>query len=160
MHARSAGHSAAALIGFLGACFAISALGALATAGSVDTWYRTLAKPSFNPPNWIFGPVWSVLYIMIGIAGGLLWMLKSQYPELMVLFFIQLIFNFAWSFIFFGAHRIGLALIDIFLMWVFIGLTILFSFWAVPLVAYLLFPYFLWVSFAAVLNVELWRLNR
>lgn len=142
-------------------CFIISGLAGLVTKRNIKTWYGDIKKPSFNPPSWIFGPVWSVLYIIIGVAGGLLWSIRAHYELIFFVFLIQLVLNFAWSFIFFGAHRIGLALIDIFLMWVFIGLTILFSFSShVFLVASLLIPYFLWVSFAGVLNFELWRLNR
>ncbi len=133
----------------------------MATASSVGTWYQTLAKPSFNPPDWVFAPVWTTLYILMGVAGWLVWRASGwgRATSALVLFAVQLALNLAWSFLFFGGRHIGLALIEIVLVLAAIVVTaFLFrrhSGWA----ALLLLPYAAWVSFATVLNAALWRLN-
>jgi benzodiazapine receptor len=124
-----------------------------------DAWYAALAKPSFNPPNWIFAPVWSTLYVLIGIAGWLVWSRDRTAPS-MTLWWAQLVLNFLWSPAFFALHRIDLALIVIVLL-----LTTIWAFVAVaarrqPAAALLFVPYGLWVGFATVLNAALWMLNR
>lgn len=128
------------------------------TARAIPGWYRELRKPSFNPPNWIFGPVWTLLYFMMGVAA---WMV-SQTPSPVLplaLFLIQLTLNFFWSLIFFGAKRPGLALTEIFFLWSAILLTML-SFFSVDARAgWLMLPYLLWCSFATLLNREIVRLN-
>ena len=132
-----------------------------ATAANIKGWYTTLVKPSFNPPNWIFAPVWTILYVLMGIALYLIWKqpVSLRRSNSLRLFFIQLFLNFCWSFLFFHFHRIGLALIDIFLLWIFIIAT-MFSFSKSDRkAAWLLFPYFCWVSFAAILNGALFGLN-
>jgi translocator protein len=125
-------------------------------------WYAALAKPAFNPPSWIFAPVWTALYLMMGIAAWLVWRragFRDGGPALAV-FAVQLILNGLWSWIFFGQHRIGAALVDIVLLWAAI-LACLALFWRrQPAAGALLLPYLVWVSFAAVLNAALWRLNR
>ena len=139
---------------------AIGSLAGFFTASSVNGWYTTLVKPSFNPPNWLFAPVWTSLYIMMGIAFFLVWKSNVPVKEKAYLFFgLQLILNFFWSILFFSMHALGVALIEIILMWVCILLTIV-SFYPISKpAAYLLIPYLLWVSFASVLNFSIWKLN-
>ena len=132
------------------------------TAGNVTGWYQTIQKPSWNPPSWIFGPVWTTLYILIGIALFLVWrsdVAESVKNTAIILFAVQLVFNFFWSLIFFEMHEPGWAFAEIVVMWVLILLTI-FSFGKVSsLAAWLLVPYISWVSFASILNYTIWRLN-
>jgi translocator protein len=141
-------------------CLAVGGISGYITADAIPGWYVNINKPSFNPPNWIFGPVWTTLYIMMGIAFFLIW--KSQSPlkhKAMLIFSVQLILNFFWSILFFNFHLLGFALIEILCMWLFILLSII-SFYPVSKVAaYLLIPYLLWVSFASVLNFAIWQLN-
>jgi translocator protein len=141
---------------------AVGAIAGRATFSEIRNWYAGLIKPSFNPPNWIFGPVWTTLYVMMGVALFLVWRssVKAETKRLaMTVFFVQLVLNFAWSFIFFRFHLIGWAFAEILLMWVMILLTIiLFSRISKP-AAWLLVPYIAWVSFASVLNFAIWRLN-
>ncbi|MBL7730899.1 MAG: tryptophan-rich sensory protein [Chitinophagaceae bacterium] len=132
------------------------------TVSGVESWYTTIQKPSWNPPNAVFGPVWTTLYIMMGVALFLVWKANTS-NELkkiaFALFAIQLLFNFAWSFIFFYLHQPGWALVEIVVLWILILLTI-FAFAQVNKVAaWLLVPYISWVSFATILNYTLWRLN-
>jgi len=141
------------LVGLLGTPFTISA---------IPTWYATLTKPFFAPPNWIFGPVWTLLYFLMGVAFYLIWKQdwkKEKVKTARNYFFVQLALNFAWSPIFFGLRSPILGLIVIVAMWVFIVLTIKkfypLSKWA----AYLLIPYLLWVSFATLLNAAIAVLN-
>lgn len=133
------------------------------TITGVDSWYQTINKPSWNPPNWVFGPVWTTLYIMMGIALFLVWK-EDTSEELkkiaIALFAVQLILNFFWSFIFFNQQQPGWALVEIIAMWFFILLTI-FAFAQVnKTAAWLLVPYISWVSFATILNYTIWQLNR
>ncbi|MBN2587169.1 MAG: tryptophan-rich sensory protein [Candidatus Fermentibacteraceae bacterium] len=121
-------------------------------------WYETLEKPSFNPPGWIFGPVWTLLYILMGTAAWLVWKEQGFSPAL-ILFIAQLALNALWSYLFFGANRPDLAFFEIVVLWVLILLTMIFFWKARTLAGALLVPYLLWVSFASVLNFSLWRLN-
>ena len=140
----------------------VGGLSGFFTTSSISGWYTTINKPSFNPPNWIFGPVWTLLYIMMGIALFIIWKSETDAvlkKQALIFFFIQLVINFCWSLLFFFCESPGWALIDIVLMWVFILLTI-FSFSKISsLSAWLLVPYISWVSFAAVLNFAIWKLN-
>ncbi|MEJ5167334.1 MAG: TspO/MBR family protein [Thermoanaerobaculia bacterium] len=140
------------IIGFFGSIF---------TSTSVSTWYPTLNKPSFNPPNWIFGPVWTTLYILMGISFYLIWK-KTNFKEnrtVFIFFFIQLFFNLSWSFFFFTLKSPFLALIDIILLLIFIIFTIL-SFYKISKVSsYLLLPCLFWVLFATILNFSILILN-
>jgi len=125
---------------------------------SPGEWYQNLEKPSFNPPGWVFGPVWTILYIAMGIAAWLVWKERGFSPVLYI-FLGQLVLNALWSYLFFGANRPDLAFFEILLLWVLILLTML-LFWKVRTAAgILLLPYLLWVTFASVLNFALWRLN-
>lgn len=140
----------------------VGALGGWATAQSVKTWYLTLNKPSFNPPNWLFAPVWTTLYILIGIAAYLVWTKRDQivhFPRTVAIYLIQLILNLAWSFIFFYLHEVGFALAEIILLLIMIVVNAL-MFYRINKWAGLIFiPYFLWVSFASFLTYNILILN-
>lgn len=139
----------------------IGATAGIATASSIGGWYVTLNKPFFNPPNYLFGPVWSTLYILMGISFFLILQSpNSQFKKKAItIFCIQLCLNFAWSFIFFKFQLIGLALLEIILMWLAI-LNMILQFKKInKIAAYLQIPYLLWVSFATILNLNLWWLN-
>lgn len=140
----------------------IGAIGAFFTASSVDTWYKTINKPSFNPPDGIFGPVWTSLYILIGISAYLVWQKRDQidkFPRTVAIYLIQLVLNLLWSFIFFYAHEIGMALVEIIMLLVVIIINAL-VFYRIDKAAGLLFiPYILWVSFATVLTYNIFVLN-
>ena len=149
------------LAAFVVLCLAISALGGWATATSVTTWYPTLTKPAFNPPNWVFAPVWTALYLMIAVAGWRVWKARgfAGARAEMSVYALQLALNLVWSFVFFGAQAIGAALVEILVLLAAIVANV-WLFWRVDRVAgLLLVPYAAWVSFAAVLNDALWRLN-
>jgi tryptophan-rich sensory protein len=137
-------------------------LGSVVTFPSIPSWYSTLIKPPFSPPNWIFGPVWTALYILMGIALWLVWEkgLKHQKVRFAFwLFIIHLAVNAGWSVVFFGLHSILGGLIVIIILWVLIA-TLMLKFYAIDRrAAYLLVPYILWVSFATVLNYSLLLLN-
>ena len=146
---------------FIAINVAVSALGGWVTAGSVGTWYAALEKPSFNPPNWIFAPVWSALYLMIAIAGWRAWRRAAGREARLALtvYAVQLALNLSWSFVFFGAHLIGPALAVSAALLAAI-LANAFLFWRIDRAAgALLAPYAAWVSFATLLTAALWRLN-
>jgi translocator protein len=141
----------------------VGGIGGIATARAIPTWYQQLEKPAWNPPEWIFGPVWTVLYLMMGVASWLVWRHGWEVPRVRLalgVFAVQLLFNLLWSLIFFGWQRIGLALLEITLLWALVGITTLRFFSLSPLAGLLLFPYWLWTSFAAALNAAIWWLNR
>ena len=149
------------LAGFAGLCLLVSALGGAVTATSVTSWYPTLVKPTFNPPNWAFGPVWTVLYICMAVAAWRVWRQRSAPGRGVALsvFGVQLALNLAWSFIFFGAQRIDLAMVDIVLLLLSIVVTAV-LFWRIDRPAGLLFvPYIVWVGYAATLTLSLLILN-
>lgn len=131
------------------------------TVQSITNWFQYIKKPSWNPPDWLFGPVWTLLYILMGIALAFIW--HSNHPaknKAILLFAFQFALNLAWSFIFFNQHLIGWALAEILLMFVAIVLTI-FSFYKINKTgASLLFPYLAWVVFASILNAAIWLLNK
>ncbi len=145
-------------------CVIVGAVSGLITKQSVETWYPTLIKPSFNPPNWLFAPVWSALYIMMGIAAGFVWnridIQKETVKKGLLFFAIQLALNALWSFIFFGLHNPMLALIEIVLLWLMIYETFVLFNKVHKIAGYLFIPYILWVTFALVLNASIWWLNR
>lgn len=150
------------LILCIGVCQLAGIIGSFYTTDAIPTWYASLNKPSLNPPNWIFGPVWITLYTLMGISLYIVWKKGSETPGVksaMVIFFIQLIFNSAWSIIFFGSHNIFGALIVIIILWLLILLTIVFFQRLSNIAAYLLIPYILWVSFASYLNYSIYVLN-
>jgi translocator protein len=151
----------ASLLVFLVLAFAVAAAGGAVTAGSVQGWYQGLAKPVFNPPDWLFAPVWSVLYLMIALAGWRLWRRRAVPAGRAALrwWALQLGFNLAWSFVFFGARLPGAALADIVLLLGAIGVTILLARPVDRFAAWLLAPYAAWAAFAALLNASIWYLN-
>jgi tryptophan-rich sensory protein len=145
------------LLVFLALTFAAAGVGSLATTPNIATWYATLAKPSWNPPNWIFGPVWTFLYISMAVAAWLVWRKGNVDP--LVLYAIQLLLNAAWSWLFFGFHLPGAAFIEVVALLIAILATTI-AFWPKSMAAgILMLPYFGWVAFATVLNFTIWRLN-
>jgi len=145
-------------------CLAIGYLSGMVTRESITTWYPTLIKPIFNPPNWIFAPVWTVLYIMMGVAGGMVWNRietdEANVKRGFMFFIIQLGLNALWSYLFFGLHNPLLALTEIVLLWLMIFETYNQFKKIDKTAALLLLPYLGWVSFATVLNAGIWWLNR
>ncbi|MFC1787284.1 TspO/MBR family protein [Halobacteriota archaeon] len=143
-------------------CQLAGIIGAFFTSPSISTWYAALEKPSFNPPNWLFSPVWITLFILMGISLYLIWSqgTKTKYFKIAITFFgIQLALNILWSIIFFGLKSPFFAFIEIVILWIAILATI-FKFSKISkTAAYLLIPYLLWVSFAAVLNFSIWVIN-
>ncbi len=143
-------------------CLFIGFMSGFATQNSISDWYPTLNKPSFNPPNWIFAPVWIILYIMMGIAAGIVWS-KGYYHKwvktALYHFGFQLLLNGMWGIVFFGLKRPDIALLVIIVLIVLILLTIKWFKVVNKTAAYLMIPYLLWVSFAAVLNFMIWKLN-
>lgn len=143
-------------------CQLAGIIGSLFTFSAIPTWYATLNKPTFSPPNWLFGTVWTTLYLLMGISLYRVWISKTKKKEKMegvVFFIIQLVLNALWSILFFGMQNPALAFVEIIFMWLFIVVTI-FRFEKVDkLAAYLLVPYLLWVSFASILNFSIWQLN-
>lgn len=143
-------------------CLLVGFLSGFATQSSVNDWYLTLNKPSFNPPNWVFGPVWTILYILMGIAAGLVWA-KGFYhiwvKTALYNFGFQLIFNVLWSVVFFGFKNPFWALLVILFLLALILLTIKWFNVVSRTAAYLMIPYFIWVCFATVLNYKIWEMN-
>jgi translocator protein len=140
----------------------VGAVSGFFTASSAKDWFVTLSKPSFNPPAWLFAPVWTILYIMMGVAFAIVWhshsKLQKKYTAY-TYYWLQLLLNFSWSFLFFFYRRPDLALIDIMLLFIMIASTI-FSFKKISkTAAWLLVPYLCWVGFATALNFEIWRMN-
>ena len=148
------------LVVFLAICLVVSGLGGAITATSVGTWYQTLEKPGFNPPDWVFAPVWTTLYVLMAIAGWRVWRRRTAAGwRALAVFAVQLALNLAWSFLFFGLQRIDLALAEIvILLFAILANTVVF--WRIDRVAGALFvPYLLWVAYATLLTAALWRLN-
>lgn len=144
-----------ALCGFVILCFSAAALGALTPPGP---WYQALAKPSWNPPAWVFGPVWTLLYLGMAVAAWRVWR-KPQAQLALFAFGLQLLLNAAWSPIFFGAHALGWALVEILCLLLTIIWTMVLFFRRDCWAGMLFVPYAMWVSFASFLNATLWRLN-
>jgi translocator protein len=150
-----------ALIIFIVICFIAAGLGSLATTPKIPNWYANLAKPAWTPPGWVFGPVWTLLYLMMAFAAWLIWrqlgLAGAKVP--LAIFAIQLALNSLWSFIFFGLQKPGYAAMEITVFWLAIIATMI-TFWRFSsLAGAMLIPYLLWVSFAAVLNFSIWRMN-
>ncbi len=137
-------------------------LGTIFTASAIPTWYATLEKPALNPPSWVFGPVWTILYALMGVAAFLVWRQgweKKEVKQALGVFGMQLILNAVWSILFFGAQNPFIALIDILLLLCAIVLTMGVFFRVSKPATYLLIPYLVWVSFATYLNWSIYRLN-
>ena len=142
--------------------FIAAAIGSFFTSSAVMTWYTTLQRPSFSPPNWIFAPVWTILYLLMGISLYLVWREGWDNKDVkkgMIVFFIHLVLNAAWSIIFFGLQLPFYAFVEIIFLWFSIYLTMLLFSNVSRKAAYLLVPYILWVSFALVLNYFIFILN-
>jgi tryptophan-rich sensory protein len=149
-------HSVLVLCGFVGVCFLAASSGAIFRPGS---WYEKLAKPWWRPPNWLFAPAWTVLYIAIAISGWSAWRNGGSAAAFTV-YFVSLSFNAAWSAFFFGLRRPDLALVDLCLLWLSIVATILVFHPISRFASLLLLPYLAWVTFAGLLNLTIWRMNR
>ncbi|KKP89182.1 MAG: Tryptophan-rich sensory protein [Berkelbacteria bacterium GW2011_GWA2_35_9] len=145
----------------VGSVFLTALIGSLATFRAIDGWYQALTKPIFNPPNWIFGPVWTVLYLILIVV---LFLILNSNPtkhrqKVLNLFYLQLFFNALWSIVFFGFNLIGSALFTIAILWFLIFLCITNANKFSLNSGWLMIPYLLWVSFASVLNYSIWLLN-
>jgi tryptophan-rich sensory protein len=143
-------------------CFVLGSSGGLITINEIPGWYATLQKPSFNPPNWLFGPVWTALYIMMGVAFYLVWRTPPSAARKKALsaFLVQFALNCAWTPVFFALHQLGAALVVIVLMWTAILRTIFLFAPFSKTASWLLVPYISWVSFATLLNAAIWWLNK
>ncbi len=145
-------------------CLTVGYSSSTVTKSGVETWYPTIIKPVFNPPNWVFMPVWTLLFVLMGIAAGLIWdKIKEQNAEVkkaLGFFLIQLALNAIWSYLFFGLKNPMLALIEIALLWLMIYETYLKFIKINKTAGYLLIPYMAWVGFAAILNASIWWLNK
>lgn len=141
---------------------AIGGIAGLFTTEEIPDWYATLNQPSFNPPNWVFGPVWTTLYMILGISLFLIWKLPASKirNQAILIFMVQLFLNFCWSFFFFYFKMIGLALIDIVALWIMIVVMLVQFYKLKPVAAYINIPYLLWVSFATALNMAYFFLNK
>jgi tryptophan-rich sensory protein len=144
-------------------CQFTGVIGSIATMPSIPTWYASLIKPSFNPPSWVFGPVWTILFTMMGISLYLIWQKginKKEVKEAVKFFYLQLVFNCFWSIIFFGLHNPFAAFIEIIILLVLVAFVI-FKFYKINKnAAFLLIPYLLWGSFATFLTYNIWLLNK
>ena len=145
-------------------CLAIGFLSGQVTKDAIITWYQTIIKPSFNPPNWVFAPVWSLLFTFMGIAAGLVWNKiesnKEVVKKALIFFVVQLALNSLWSYLFFGLQNPLLALIEIVLLWLMIYETYNQFVKIDKIAAYLFIPYLAWVGFAMILNANIWWLNK
>lgn len=137
----------------------VGAVSGFFTSESIYTWYIFLNKPSFNPPNYLFGPVWTTLYFLMGISFYMIVRKSTAKSSLVFIFFIQLSLNFLWSFIFFKFHLLGYALIEIIMLWISILLMIVLFYKENKIAGLLNIPYLLWVTFASILNYSLYSLN-
>jgi tryptophan-rich sensory protein len=159
---KTIGSEISAAVLTIAVCLLVGFLGSLLTMPSIPTWYVALNKPVFNPPNWIFGPVWTTLYILMGISAYLILRQGLSNRRVILalsLFSLQLLLNLEWSLIFFARHNIGLAFGEIILLWLMILFTAFYFYRLSKAAGWLFLPYILWVSFAAVLNFSIWMLN-
>lgn len=141
-------------------CLVSGWLGSLFNIKSIPGWYSKLKKPRFNPPNWVFGPVWTLLYILMGVSFYLALISGKGTLSAIIVFSIQLFLNILWSALFFGIKKPFLALAEIILLWFAIVINIVIFYGLSQIASYLLIPYFLWASFATILNFSIWKLNR
>ena len=149
------------LVPFVVVCFAAAGIGSLFTATSVKTWYAQLRRPEWTPPNWIFGPVWTTLYLLMAISAWLVWR-STTWPSArfaLILFAIQLVLNSLWSVVFFGLHKVGPAFGEMLLLWMMTVATTVAFLPISLLAAWLLIPYLGWLFFASYLNFRIWQMN-
>jgi len=141
---------------------AVGGITAIFTTEAIPGWYASLNQPSFSPPNWVFGPVWTSLYTILGISLFLIWKLETgkQRTQAILIFMVQLLLNFGWSFFFFYFKMIGVALIEIVALWITIVVMLVRFYKLKPMAAYINIPYLLWVTFATVLNAAYFFLNK
>jgi translocator protein len=150
------------LVVCLAVCIGSGLIGSIFTRSSISSWYIFLQKPSFTPPNWLFAPVWFLLYILMGVAAFLIWrkgLNQFQVRESIIIFIIQLVLNAGWSYAFFGLKSPGAGLIVIVPLWTAILLTIINFFRVSRIAAYLLIPYIIWVSYATALTFSIYLMN-
>jgi len=147
------------LLAFLLLTLAVGALGSVATEPSIPTWYAGLIKPGFNPPNWLFAPVWTALYVVMAVAAWRVWRLAGLKSPEIAAFGLQLAFNCAWSFVFFHFHLIGPAAVELAVLLALILATLILFWRRDRLAGLLLLPYLAWTGFALALNLAIWRLN-
>jgi tryptophan-rich sensory protein len=147
------------LLIFLIISLGAGAIGSAVTTPAIPAWYASLARPSFTPPDWLFAPVWTTLYVLMAVAAWRVWRKRGTSSAAIRLWAAQLLLNLAWSFLFFGLHRIGWALIELIVLWLAVLATAVVFFRADRLAALLLLPYLLWVGFAGALNHGFWLLN-
>jgi tryptophan-rich sensory protein len=143
-------------------CLIVGFASSFFTIDAIPNWYANIHKPTFNPPNWLFGPVWTLLYILMGIAAALVWhgvKKNKKVNAALILFLVQLILNACWTMIFFGFHRPLYAFIEIGVLWILILICIILFYLISRPAAYMMIPYLFWVSFAAVLNMAIVALN-
>jgi benzodiazapine receptor len=144
------------------ACFAAAGFGSIFTSKAIPDWYRGLKKPPYTPPNWVFGPVWTVLYILMAVSVFLVWQKGLAAPGVttaFTLFWIQLAANAIWSYVFFARRSVIGGIINIIILWLLILATVITSFPVSTIAGILLLPYILWVSIAMYLNIGIWVLN-
>ena len=147
----------------LAAAFAVALIGGLATRSSVTTWYATLQKPAFAPPNWLFGPAWTVLYILMAVAAWVVWKQGLAVPGIklaLAVYLVQLVLNGAWSGLFFGLRSPLAGFVGVIALWLAILATTVLFFRVSPTAGYLMLPYIAWVTFASALNAAILKLNR
>jgi translocator protein len=149
------------LMPFIVVCFAAASVGSFITNTSVNTWYAQLRKPDWTPPNWIFGPVWTMQYVLMAVSAWLVWRSTewSVAKSGLVLFGIQLALNTLWSLLFFGLREVRLAFVEIMLLWMMVVATVVSFLPLSRLAAWLLLPYLLWIGFASYLNFRIWQIN-
>jgi tryptophan-rich sensory protein len=153
-------HNYTALLFFILVAQAVGGVASIVTVSNVTSWYPGIVKPAFNPPNWLFAPAWVTLFFLMAIAAWRVWRKRGLASTPLVLYAIQLVLNFGWTFIFFGAHRLGLALIEVLTLLAFVIATTAAFFQSDRLAGVLMLPYIAWVMFAATLNEAIWKLNR
>ena len=150
-----------ALAVFVVVCFAAAGIGGVATSKTVGTWYKSLEKPSWTPPAWLFGPVWTALYLMMAVAAWLVWRRRQavdvRWP--LILFTLQLVLNATWSWLFFALKSPGIAFLELVALWCAILCTLVLFWRTTALSGWLMLPYLLWTTFALALNLAIWRLN-
>ena len=157
----SVGWQVVGLVAWLVLCLGASEIGRRFTMPEISGWYATLEKPIFNPPNWIFGPVWGVLFVLMAVSAWLVWRQFGfkRAPAAMTVFMVQLIANVMWSILFFGMHSPSMAFFWICVLWSLIASTIMLFWKKSPPAGAILLPYLGWVTFAGLLNFWIWRLN-
>ncbi len=148
------------LVGLVLLCLVSGMIIGLTSAESIDGWYRTIAKPWWTPPDAVFGPAWTLLYIMMAVAAWLVWLSNDRVKPALILFFVQLALNLLWSLLFFTARSPGLALIEAAFLWTAVLVTMVAFFDRSRLAGWLFVPYLAWVSFATALNAAIWWMNR